>query len=385
MKKAYLGIDIGSISTNLAIIDENASLIAKKYLQTVGQPIEAVKKGLREIQTEIKDEINILGVGTTGSGRYMIGDLVGADIVKNEISAQAAGALECDPKVDTIFEIGGQDSKYISLENGAVIDFAMNKVCAAGTGSFLEEQAEKLGINIKDEFAKLAGQSTSPTPPLGDRCTVFIESELNNWLQKGTSKIDLTAGLALAIVKNYLNKVVENRKVGNNIFFQGGVAFNKAVADAFEKITGKKITIPLHHEVIGAIGIALIAKKEKTWTKSKFKGFELSHKRYKIETFECKSCPNLCEINKVVPENEEPLFYGGRCEKWEKKKTTARYQLPDLFKERDKIIFAREENKGEKKIGIPRALFFFERFPFRNAFFSFPNLTCQLTVMKELI
>lgn len=368
--KAYLGIDIGSISTNLVLIDENKNVVIKKYLSTAGRPIEAVKKGLKEIREEIVDEIDVLGVGTTGSGRYMIGNLVGADIIRNEITAQATAAVHFDARVDTIFEIGGQDSKYISLENGVVIDFAMNKVCAAGTGSFLEEQAEKLGINLAVDFARLAEEADSPCP-LGDRCTVFIESELNHWLQKGTSKQNLTAGLAIAIVKNYLNKVVEHRKIGNHIFFQGGVAFNQAVVKAFEKVTGKKITIPPHHEVTGAIGIALIAMKEKNWEKSKFKGFDISQRNYQIDTFECRGCSNVCEINKIVLENEEPIFYGGRCEKWEKKKVAAPIKSgPDLFKERDEIIFAQKPVTGERRIGIPRILFFFECFPFWNTFFS---------------
>ncbi|MBU1026260.1 MAG: CoA activase, partial [Candidatus Margulisbacteria bacterium] len=381
--KTYLGIDIGSLSTNLVLLDEQKQVLIKKYLPTAGRPIEAVKRGLKEIRQEIKDEIEVLGVGTTGSGRYMIADLVGADIVKNEITAQANGAVNADPAVDTVFEIGGQDSKYISLENGVVIDFTMNKVCAAGTGSFLEEQAEKLGIDIKEEFSSLALRSKSPAP-LGDRCTVFIESELNKYLQKGANKEDLTAGLARAIVKNYLNKVVETRRIGKKILFQGGVAFNKSVVKAFEEITDKKIIVPSHHEVTGAIGIALIAIKEKSWDKSKFKGFNISELNYQIESFECKSCSNICEINKVVVENESPIYYGGRCEKWEKGKnkpanpstSSGQAHQPgnpltrNLFKERDEIIFSQVSNKGTKKIGIPRVLFFFERFPFWQAFFN---------------
>jgi len=366
---AYLGIDIGSISTNLVLVDENKNVIAKRYLPTAGRPIEAVKRGLAEIWQEVGDKIHVIGAGTTGSGRHMIGELVGADIVRNEITTQAAAAIEIDPEVDTIFEIGGQDSKYISIENGAVTDFAMNKVCAAGTGSFLEEQAEKLGISIQEEFSSLASRTTSPAL-LGDRCTVFIESELNRRLQKGASKEDLAAGLAESIVKNYLNKVVENRKVGKNIFFQGGVAFNQAVVGAFEKITGKKITVPPHHEVTGAIGTALLALRKNNRQKSNFKGFNLCQANFQTKTFVCKSCPNLCEINMVMLENEEPIFYGGRCEKWENKKRENKKQLPDLFGERDRIIFAQEPARGGKKLGIPRALFFFERFPFWNAFFS---------------
>ncbi|MFH1825957.1 MAG: acyl-CoA dehydratase activase-related protein [bacterium] len=376
----YLGIDIGSISTNLVLLDENAKVIAKRYLATAGRPIEAVKKGLAEIQQEV-GEVEILGVGTTGSGRYMIGDLVGADIVKNEITAQATAAIHFNPQVDTIFEIGGQDSKYISLTNGVIIDFSMNKVCAAGTGSFLEEQAEKLGINIKEEFAQLAEQATTPTP-LGDRCTVFIESELNNQLQKGVSRNDLIAGLAVSIVKNYLNKVVETRAIGTNIMFQGGVAYNQAVVKAFQIVTNKEIIVPPHHEVTGSIGIALIAQKERTWSKSKFKGFALGQKKHETKSFECKSCANLCEINMITVADEDPIFFGGRCEKWEmsQKQPSTRYPIPNLFKERDEIIFAQKETAaGKKKIGIPRVLFFYERFPFWQAFFSALGLDVVLS------
>jgi predicted CoA-substrate-specific enzyme activase len=377
IRKAYLGIDVGSISTNLVLLDENEKVMAKRYLPTAGKPIEAVKTGLAEIWQEVGDQVEVTGVGTTGSGRYMIGELVGADVIKNEITAQATAAIAIDRKVDTIFEIGGQDSKFISVENGSVVDFTMNKVCAAGTGSFLEEQAQKLGINIKEEFADLALNAKSPAS-LGDRCTVFIESELNNHLQKGSSKADLAAGLAVSIVKNYLNKVVESRRVGDNIFFQGGVAFNQSVVNAFKDVTGKEIRVPPHHEVTGAIGIALIAMKEKPPGKSKFKGFKTSRAKYQTKTFECKSCENLCEINMVNFENEDPVFYGGRCEKWDNKSQKPNNisrgskinLLPDLFKERDEIIFAQKPVKGAKKIGIPRVLFFYERFPFWNTFFT---------------
>src|SRR5512147_2727953 len=180
--KAYLGVDIGSISTNLAVIDESCRVIAKRYLMTAGRPIEAVRQGLEEIYQEIGDSIEIAGVGTTGSGRYMIADYIGADIVKNEITAQATAAAFIDKDVDTIFEIGGQDSKYISLKNGVVVDFEMNKACAAGTGSFLEEQAEKLGISIKGEFQESAFGSQNPCR-LGERCTVFMENSLISNLQ----------------------------------------------------------------------------------------------------------------------------------------------------------------------------------------------------------
>ncbi|KPK74693.1 MAG: hypothetical protein AMJ89_05575, partial [candidate division Zixibacteria bacterium SM23_73] len=255
---AFLGIDVGSLSTNVVTIDKDKNVLARSYLMTEGRPIEAVKRGLKEVGDLIKDKVNILGVGTTGSGRYLTGDFVGADVVHNEITAQAIAAINIDPNVDTIFEIGGQDSKYVSLENQAVVDFEMNKVCAAGTGSFLQEQAEKLNINIEEEFGDLALQSKCPVN-CGERCTVFMESDLVAHQQAGVPKEDLVAGLAYSIVYNYLNKVVGDKRVGNNIFFQGGVAWNKAVVAAFEKVTGKRITVPPHHDVTGAIGAAILA------------------------------------------------------------------------------------------------------------------------------
>jgi len=258
--KAYLGVDIGSISTNLALIDESCKLIAKRYLMTAGRPIEAVRQGLEEIYLEIGNRIEIAGVGTTGSGRYMIADYIGADIVKNEITAQATAAAFIDQEVDTIFEIGGQDSKFISLKNGVIVDFEMNKACAAGTGSFLEEQAEKLGISIKGEFQESAFESCNPCR-LGERCTVFMENSLMSNLQSGTDKKDLLAGLAYSIVQNYINRVVCKRSIGNRIFFQGGVAFNKSVVAAFEKYLGREVIVPPDHDVTGAIGMALIAKR----------------------------------------------------------------------------------------------------------------------------
>jgi len=375
---AYLGIDIGSISTNLVVIDEEKRVLYRLYLMTAGRPIEAVRAGLSEIGDKIGKQLLIKGVGTTGSGRYMIGEFVGADIVKNEITAQARGALEIDPEVDTIFEIGGQDSKYISLERGAIIDFEMNKVCAAGTGSFLEEQAEKLGVNIKEEFADLAFSSKKPVF-LGERCTVFMDSELVKQQQKGVAKEDLVAGLAYSIVYNYLNRVVENRKVGNKIFFQGGVANNKAVKAAFEEVTGKTIHIPPNFDVTGALGVAIIAKEhceKKGITKSKFKGFDMGKKHYTITSFECQDCANNCEIRKVEVEDGTILYYGSRCEKYELKKIEkSGKKLDDLFLERELLLtkYYRKNRvkSGDIKIGFPRILNqYYELFPFWSAFFA---------------
>jgi len=369
----FLGIDVGSISTNVVAIDSDKKVIARRYLMTAGRPIEAVQRGLKEVGDEISSFVNVRGVGTTGSGRYLIGDFVGADIVRNEITAQAKAAVDIDPSVDTIFEIGGQDSKYISLSNGVVTDFEMNKVCAAGTGSFLEEQAEKLNINIKEEFGTIALNSKHPVS-MGERCTVFIESDLTHHLQTGTPRENLISGLSYSIVYNYLNRVVGKRKIGDRIFFQGGVAANLGVIAAFESVVGKKIIVPPHHDVTGAIGVAILAMKSNIFS-SGFKGFDMSTKKYQIKSFECKDCANLCEIRKVSIEGEKPLFYGSRCEKFDVEKKSQKISKgKDLFEERDALLFpsnqALSAKEAKGKIGIPRALYSYELFPFFKAFFN---------------
>lgn len=402
---AFLGVDIGSISTNLAVIDSGSRLLAKRYLMTAGRPIEAVKQGLAGIGAELGDRVTICGVGTTGSGRYMIADYIGADIVKNEITAQASAAAFIDRDVDTIFEIGGQDSKYISLKNGVIVDFEMNKACAAGTGSFLEEQAEKLSIAVKEEFQQAALSAEAPCR-LGERCTVFMENSLMANLQRGAAKEDLLAGLAYSIVQNYINRVVCSRPVGEKIFFQGGVAFNKSVVAAFEKYLGKKIIVPPHHDVTGAIGMALIAKQhrgkqahgtgataqiregvapeaENTRTMeqispSKFKGFGLAQGSHEISSFECKGCPNVCEINRVKIAGEDGyLHYGGRCEKYDIRKDRTTDNPPDLFAFREEKLWeehgrraedAKLQSSGSRTrkaaIGIPYIFYFQDYLPF---------------------
>ena len=374
-KKGYLGVDVGSISTNVVVIDEQKQVLSKRYLMTAGRPIEAIKKGLQEIDEELKNRVQILGVGTTGSGRYLTGDFIGADVVRNEITAQATASVHSDPEVDTIFEIGGQDSKYISLKNGAVVDFEMNKVCAAGTGSFLEEQAEKLGTSIKDEFARLALSAHAPVS-LGERCTVFMESDLVHHQQQGAKKEELVAGLCYSIVHNYLNKVVGKKHIGERIFFQGGTAFNQGVVAAFEKVLNKSITVPLDHEVSGAIGAAILAMHEKKPGPSLFKGFDLSKKEYDLSSFECSGCLNMCEIHTLTVKGERPLYYGGRCERYEteNKKKDVRH-LPDFFGEREVFLY-RFEKENEKLpasapvVGIPRILFFHDLLPFWAAYFT---------------
>ncbi|MBI5814941.1 MAG: CoA activase [Nitrospinae bacterium] len=377
----YIGIDIGSLSTNVIALDDDLNVLARRYIRTQSRPIQAVTRGLLEIGEEIGGKVNVLGVGTTGSGRYMIGDFAGADVVRNEITAQATAAIHFHPDVDTIFEIGGQDSKYVAVEKGAVVDFEMNKVCAAGTGSFIEEQAEKLDLNIEKEFASTAFAAKAPGK-LGDRCTVFIESDLVSNQQKGMAKEDLAAGLAYSIVSNYLNRVVGDRKIGNKILFQGGVAWNRAVVSAFEAVTGKSVTVPPHHDVTGAIGAAMIAMKHRAKTPSpapsRFKGFDLRERKYKVTSFECKACDNVCNVSRVRFEGESAHHYGARCELFEgDKKKKKENTLPDLFAEREKLAFKDhlgrkhvEKKPGMPLVGIPRSLYFYEHYPFWGAFFA---------------
>jgi len=369
---AYLGCDVGSISTNVVLIDGQKRVLAKQYLMTAGRPIEAVRQGLAAIGAGFASRVVVRGVCTTGSGRYLTGDFLGADLVKNEITAQARAAAEIDPRVDTIFEIGGQDSKFIRLEHGVIIDFEMNKVCAAGTGSFLEEQAERLGISIKDEFAQMALAAPAPVS-LGERCTVFMESDLVGQQAAGAAVGDLAAGLAYSIVQNYLNRVVSGRPVGERIFFQGGTAFNRAVVAAFRAVTGKPVTVPEHHEVTGAIGCALLAMEAaRPDAPSGFKGWDLSTRKYEQDSFECQACANHCAINRVRVEGEQPLFYGGRCEKYEKRRGSAG-DIPDLFAEREALLMGGVEvaaKPGAPLIGIPRALHFADYAPFWRAFFA---------------
>ena len=373
----YLGLDVGSLSTNVVLIDDDNHVIARRYLPTASKPLEAIRQGMSEIFEEVGDKVIVKAAGTTGSGRYLTGDFVGADVIRNEITAQATAAIAYDKAVDTIFEIGGQDSKYISIDNGVVVDFEMNKVCAAGTGSFLEEQAEKLDINIIGEFGELALKSKQPAA-LGDRCTVFMESDLNSHQQKGAKKEDLVGGLAYSIVHNYIQKVVRKKRIGNHIFFQGGVTNNKAVVAAFEKVTGKKIHVPPHFDVTGAIGSAILAReyvKEKK-LQTRFKGFDISKIPYKVDKFTCKECSNQCEIRRVRIEGEKkPLYYGGRCEKYELDERKGKGKdIPNYFDERLNLLMGDYKEMpadGKISIGLPRALtLFYQQFPFWRTFFE---------------
>ncbi|MGA2323875.1 MAG: acyl-CoA dehydratase activase [Sedimentisphaerales bacterium] len=359
--EAYLGVDVGSLSTKAVVMDRQKRILAKIYLMTAGRPLDAIHQVMKAIGDQVQNKVKIIGAASTGSGRYLTGDFIGADVVINEITAQATGAAIVNPKVDTIFEIGGQDSKYISLNNGVVVDFEMNHACAAGTGSFIEEQAQRLGISIKNEFAQLAFASKSPVK-LGERCTVFMESDLLSYQQQGATTEDLVAGLSYSIVANYLNRVVGRRKIGDNICFQGGTAFNKAVWAAFEKVTGKPIMVPDHHECTGALGAAAIAAEHIEQTaqetgvrpQSKFKGFEnLVNANYTVESFACEHCSNHCEIKKVQMVGSEPLYYGSRCDRYNVKKTAQKKSRFGAFEYRQSKLL---EFAGLKKTEDPASL-----------------------------
>ncbi|MBN1351699.1 hypothetical protein JXJ21_19955 [candidate division KSB1 bacterium] len=375
---AYLGIDIGSVSTKLVIIDSGGNLIKEIYTRTDARPVEVVKRGLKEIESELGNRVTICGVGTTGSGRELIGSLVGADTIKDEITAHKAGAMYISEKmiqqeVDTIFDIGGQDSKFISIQNGVVVDFTMNEACAAGTGSFLEEQAEKLGISIKQEFAELALSSSTPIR-LGERCTVFMEKMLTPYLQQGVSKADLTAGLAYSIVLNYLNRVVRGRRIGDTIYFQGGTAYNDSVAAAFSTVLNKEVIVPPYNGVIGAIGAAILAmqKMEQRDRHSNFRGFDLNAVNYTIRNFVCRGCANHCDIQEVTVEDEK-TYWGDKCsDRYRKKARVSRHAIiPDLIEFRENQLKQHSRFDGTGPVfGIPRSMYFYERLPFWSTYLS---------------
>lgn len=371
----YVGIDVGSISTCIALTDERDDVVASRYLLTSGRPLDAVRQGLTDLAREAGG-VGIRGVGVTGSGRYLTGDFVGADLVRNEITAQARAAVSADPDVDTLFEIGGQDSKYVRLHGGTVVDFAMNHACAAGTGSFLEEQADRLRIGIENDFSRLAFCSASPAC-LGERCTVFMESDLVHHQQQGRQVDDLTAGLAYSIAQNYLNRVVNGRSVGQRILFQGGVASNRAVVSAFETLLERPVVVPDHHRVSGAIGAAILAREgmARGGGASRFRGFDLTERRYATSTVECRACPNLCQVNRVVIDDEPPIFYGARCDRFEeagRKRGDASAGLPDLFAERRTLLLGDYREpvpaSGRPRVGIPSAMLFHDLFPFWRTF-----------------
>lgn len=311
---SYLGIDVGSVSTNLVLTGEDGTVKHSFYLRTQGKPIDAVQNGLKLIKMAISPKTKIAGVGTTGSGRHLAGVITGADIVKNEITTHAIAASNVMPGVQTILEIGGQDSKIIILRNGVVADFAMNTVCAAGTGSFLDQQASRLNIKI-EEFGPLALASKMPVQIAG-RCAVFAESDMIHKQQMGYKMQDILAGLCEALVRNYLNNVGKGKEILPAVLFQGGVAANAGMKCAFEKSLGIKVHIPPFFNVMGAFGAAMLAREATIRKKTSFRGFDIVEKEFRAGSFACDGCPNICEIVEILQSDEVIARWGDRCGRW---------------------------------------------------------------------
>ncbi|MDE7164333.1 MAG: acyl-CoA dehydratase activase [Clostridiales bacterium] len=308
--KAYLGIDIGSISTKGVVIDGDNNILAKEYLWTEGDPTGAVKKLLKALESQlVGKDADIVSVGTTGSARKLIGVMTGACVVKNEITAHAIGTTTIHPEVNTIFEIGGQDSKIIIIENGFVVDYAMNTLCAAGTGSFLSSQAHRLGVSVED-FGELALTSKKPTN-IAARCTVFAESDLVHKAQIGHKKEDIIAGLCKAVVTNYLNNIGKGKKIKAPIVFQGGVSKNVGVKRAFEDAVGSEVIVDENGHLMGAFGVAVLARRS---GKEKPFSFETADIEFKTRGFECGKCANHCEIICVYKEDELIDSWGNKCD-----------------------------------------------------------------------
>lgn len=312
----FIGADVGSVSTNIVVIDQKNNVIEKTYIRTAGNPINALKTGMDLIQNRIGAGTHISAIGATGSGRQLAGVILGSDVVKNEITSHAVAALNYVPDVNTIFEIGGQDSKLIILKDGMVYDFAMNTVCAAGTGSFLDRQAGRLGIPI-EKFGEKALESKSPVRIAG-RCAVFAESDMIHKQQTGHRVEDILCGLCDALVRNYLNNLAKGKDIKGPIVFQGGVAANIGIVAAFEKEIGEKIIVPEHYDVMGALGVAIIAK-EKVMRENKrttFYGFNIIKNDYRAQSIECTGCTNNCEVIEIYSNKKVLARWGDRCGKW---------------------------------------------------------------------
>lgn len=354
-----LGVDVGSTSTNLVLVSTDGVLLDAQYLRTRGNPKQAVRDGLASLAQRVGSRAHVVAAGVTGSGRTMIGNLIGADAVRDEITAQARAAAAADQLVDTVFEIGGQDSKYIGLAAGQVADFQMNKVCAAGTGSFVEEQAARLGIALPD-YGALALSAERPVD-LGERCTVFVETAINAALAKGATKPEVAAGLCLSVVRNYLHKVVNNKPVGRRIVLQGGVAYNPAIVAAFRAYAGDDLTVSPYFAVSGAVGAALLAAEaqgvlsvqtgvtaDKTFPPSNFKGWDLSgasHAAHRVD-------PEEIAANRAFFHKVDEMYLEG---------------------------YDPQRDPAKKTVGIPRALMLHKLFPMANAFFKQLGFNVVLT------
>lgn len=306
----YLGVDIGSISTKGVVIDDKNNVLAQSYLWTEGNPTEAVRKVIKELKEQVSDNYVLKGIGTTGSARKLIGLMLDANVIKNEITAHAIGTMSIHPDVKTILEIGGQDSKIILIDNKIIKDYAMNTLCAAGTGAFLTSQAKRLGIPI-EEFGSIALTSKNPTK-IAARCTVFAESDLVHKLQVGYPKEDIVAGLCKSIVLNYLNNVGKGKKIEGPIVFQGGVSKNIGVVKYFEDVLNEKIIVDENGHLMGALGVAILASKKSS---DKVYSWNMEDISFETKGSECSGCSNNCELLRIYKDHVLVETMGSKCGK----------------------------------------------------------------------
>lgn len=315
IRKLFMGIDVGSVSTNILLMDDKEELVEKLYIRTQGKPIKLLQEGLKYIKDRVLPKDIILGVGSTGSGRNLASMIVGADIIKNEITAHGVAGLKEREDVSTIIEIGGQDSKIIIIRNGIIQDFAMNTVCAAGTGSFLDRQASRLEIPI-EEFGELALKSKSSVRIAG-RCAVFAESDMVHKQQLGHNSEDIINGLCEALVRNYLSNVGKGKEIKSPILFQGGVAANVGIIRAFERVLKQRVIVPKYYDVMGAYGAAILAKENyERGRNTNFYGFDIANADFQVKSFQCKDCPNNCEVVQFLRDGCIKGRWGDRCGKW---------------------------------------------------------------------
>ncbi|MGB9867060.1 MAG: acyl-CoA dehydratase activase [Bacillota bacterium] len=323
MEKLYLGIDVGSVSTDAVLIDPTGQVVAGEYLLTKGNPVRAIQEALASLRQATGSCAWIAGCGTTGSGRVLASIVCGADVVRNEITCHALAAIHQMPSVRTIIEIGGQDSKIIILSNSVVVDFAMNSVCAAGTGSFLDRQAARLGISI-EQLGELALKSTNPVRIAG-RCAVFAESDMIHKQQAGHPVPDILKGLCNALVLNYMATVARGKQIRPPVFFQGGVAANVGIRRSFEEYLGFPVVVPPHFKLMGAIGAALLALRHVRGC-TNFRGFEVADRSLATTGFQCEDCANGCEIVELRLNGQVQARWGSQCGKW----NLAAQALPEL-------------------------------------------------------
>jgi predicted CoA-substrate-specific enzyme activase len=369
----YLGIDIGSTSSKAVLMEENREVLAGFYTRTAGKPLDAVQQIFRtidDIMARKQARFRIIRCGTTGSGRKFIGRIIGADSVIDEITAHARAACQLDQRVDTIIEIGGQDAKFTTLKNGRVTSSTMNNVCAAGTGSFIEEQAAKFGCPIQDYSARTENVRA---PMASDRCTVFMERDMNHHLSEGYAIDEVLASALHSVRENYLRKVATEKHIGNVVFFQGATAKNRALVAAFEQRLNKPLLVSKFCHLTGALGTALIMQEENNGVQTIFKGIDLYRKEIPIATEVCGICANNCKIS-VAEVLGEKVAYGFLCGRdYQTKVYVKRESVTlDLLRERKRVAatVTTGGKASEITIGLPFAVHLVDDFDFWRKFFD---------------